>query len=64
MVETGTDVVQVWFGLHAPGTQTASPASATAGEGARSRVAAGRGRVLGRRDHVRRELQAPDPRWR
>ena len=32
MVDTGIEVVQVWLGLQAPGTQTASPASATAGK--------------------------------
>ncbi len=32
MVDTGTDAVQVWFGLQAPGTQTESPASTTAGK--------------------------------
>ena len=31
MVDTGTDVVQLWLGLHAPGTHTASPASGTPG---------------------------------
>ena len=31
IVDTGTVVVQSWSGLHAPGTQTASPASGTAG---------------------------------
>jgi len=29
MVVTGTEAVHVWFPLHAPGTQTASPGSAT-----------------------------------
>ena len=32
MVDTGIDAVQVWSGLQAPGTQTLSPASATAGK--------------------------------
>ena len=32
MVDTGTEAVQVWLGLQAPGTQTESPASATAGK--------------------------------
>ncbi len=32
MVDTGMDAVQVWLGLQAPGTQTASPASGTAGK--------------------------------
>ena len=32
MVDTGTDAVQVWLGLQAPGTQTPSPVSGTAGK--------------------------------
>ncbi len=32
MTDTGTVVVQEWLGLQAPGTQTASPASTTAGK--------------------------------
>ena len=32
MADTATDAVQVWLGLHAPGTQIESPVSGTAGK--------------------------------